>query len=153
MSAHRPDSVSGAPSRVIMGPQEMASDEGGSRVSSASPVRYCASHFHCCCRSVAQSCLTLCDPGLQPARLLCPWDSPRKNTRGGCHFLLHGNLPDPRIESTSPALAGRFFTAELPGKPQGVREVASISQSLNFKQPKNNVKGKQCQSLSKSPWL
>ena len=23
-----------------------------------------------------------------PARLLCPWDSPGKNTGGGCHFLL-----------------------------------------------------------------
>ena len=25
----------------------------------------------------------------QPARLLCPWDSPGKNTGVGCHFLLH----------------------------------------------------------------
>ena len=25
---------------------------------------------------------------LQPARLLCPWDFPGKNTRGGCNFLL-----------------------------------------------------------------
>ena len=24
----------------------------------------------------------------QPTRLLCPWDSPDKNTRVGCHFLL-----------------------------------------------------------------
>ena len=24
----------------------------------------------------------------QPARLPCPWDSPGKNTGGGCHFLL-----------------------------------------------------------------
>ena len=30
---------------------------------------------------VAQSCPTLCDPhGLQPARLLCPWDLPGKDT-------------------------------------------------------------------------
>ena len=28
-----------------------------------------------------------------------------------------GNLPDPGIESTSPALEGRFFTTEPPGKP------------------------------------
>ena len=28
--------------------------------------------------------------GLQPARLLCPWDSPGKSTRVGCHFLLQG---------------------------------------------------------------
>ena len=26
--------------------------------------------------------------GLQPTRLLCPWDSPAKNTGVGCHFLL-----------------------------------------------------------------
>ena len=26
-------------------------------------------------------------PGLQPARLLCPWDSPGKNTGVGFHFL------------------------------------------------------------------
>ena len=28
--------------------------------------------------------------GLQPARLLCPWDSPDQNTGVGCHFLLQG---------------------------------------------------------------
>ena len=33
-----------------------------------------------------------------PARLLCPWDSPGKNTGLGCHFLLQGNLPDTGIE-------------------------------------------------------
>ena len=37
-----------------------------------------------------QSCPTLCDPRRrQPARLLCPQDSPGKNTGVGCHFLLH----------------------------------------------------------------
>ena len=28
--------------------------------------------------------------GLQPTRLLCPWNSPGKNTGVGCHFLLQG---------------------------------------------------------------
>ena len=28
--------------------------------------------------------------GLQPARLLCPWDSPGQNTSMGCHALLQG---------------------------------------------------------------
>ena len=28
--------------------------------------------------------------GLQPTRLLYPWDSPGKNTRVGCYFLLQG---------------------------------------------------------------
>ena len=36
-----------------------------------------------------QLCLILCNPhGLQSARLLCPWDSPGKNTRVGWHALL-----------------------------------------------------------------
>ena len=29
----------------------------------------------------------------EPARLLCPWDCPGKNTRVGCHFLLQGIFP------------------------------------------------------------
>ena len=28
-----------------------------------------------------------------PFRLLCPWDSPGKNTAVGCHFLLQGIFP------------------------------------------------------------
>ena len=31
--------------------------------------------------------------GLWPARLLCPWDSPRKHTRVGCQALLQGIFP------------------------------------------------------------
>ena len=31
--------------------------------------------------------------GLQPIRLLCPWDSPGKNTGIGCHNLLQGIFP------------------------------------------------------------
>ena len=30
---------------------------------------------------------------LKPTRLLCPWDSPGKNTGVGCHFLLQGMSP------------------------------------------------------------
>ena len=32
-------------------------------------------------------------------------------------FPTPGDLPDPGIKPSSPALAGRFFTTELPGKP------------------------------------
>ena len=31
---------------------------------------------------------------LFPARLLCPWGSPGKNTGVGCHFLLQGSFPN-----------------------------------------------------------
>ena len=38
---------------------------------------------------VAQLCPTLRDPhGLQPTRLLCPWNFPGKSTGVGCHCLL-----------------------------------------------------------------
>jgi len=57
-----------------------------------------------------------------PAKLLCPWDFPGKNTGiaeycSGLPFPSPGDLPDPGIEPTSSALAGGFFTAESPGKP------------------------------------
>ena len=35
-----------------------------------------------------QSCPTLRPHRRKPTRLLCPWDSPGKNTGVGCHFLL-----------------------------------------------------------------
>ena len=35
-----------------------------------------------------QSCPTLRPHRRQPTRLLCPWDSPGKNTGVGCRFLL-----------------------------------------------------------------
>ena len=40
---------------------------------------------------VTQSCPTVLQPHrLLLTRLLCPWDSPGKNTGVGCHALLHG---------------------------------------------------------------
>ena len=52
--------------------------------------------------------------GLRPTRLLCPWDSPGKNTGGGCLAMLSSrDLPNPGIEHASlmsPALVGGFFT-------------------------------------------
>ena len=53
----------------------------------------CESQNHLAAAAAAakslQSCPTLCDPtDGSPLRLLCPWDSPGKNTGVGCHFLL-----------------------------------------------------------------
>ena len=45
-------------------------------------MKYCAVLSH----SVTSD--TLRPQGLQPARLLCPWDSPGKNTEVGCHAFL-----------------------------------------------------------------
>ena len=44
------------------------------------------------CYLFAKSCLTLCH-GLQPTRLLSPWDFPGRNTGVGCYFLLQGIVP------------------------------------------------------------
>ena len=65
-------------------------------------------------REVAQSCLTLCDP-VNPTRLLRPWDSPGKNTGVGCHSPSPGELTDPGIEPSSPALQADTLTFEPPG--------------------------------------
>ena len=53
--------------------------------------------------------------GLQPTRLLHPWDFPGKNTEVGCQKPPLGDLPDSGIEPEAPALAGGFFTSESPG--------------------------------------
>ena len=42
---------------------------------------------------------------------------PRQKYWSGLPFPSPGDLPDPGIEPASPALAGRFFTTEPPGKP------------------------------------
>ena len=60
-----------------------------------------------CMCSVAQLCLTLCNP-----MILCPWNFPGKNTRMGCHFLLQGIFPTQEsnpLSLVSPVLTGRGF--------------------------------------------
>ena len=51
--------------------------------------------------------------GLEPTRLLCPWDSPGKNTGAGCHAHLQGIFPTQGSNqhlAASPALQVDFFT-------------------------------------------
>ena len=51
--------------------------------------------------------------GLQPTRLLCPWDSPGKSTGVGCHCLLHTLYPVPLIlKKFSPKFAVKINMAE-----------------------------------------
>ena len=42
---------------------------------------------------------------------------PRQEYWSGLPFPLQGIFPDPGVEPMSPALTGRFFIAEPPGKP------------------------------------
>ena len=54
--------------------------------------------------------------GLQPARLLCPWDSPGKNTGVGCHFLLQcmKMKSEREVAQSSPTLRDQM-DCSLPG--------------------------------------
>ena len=45
---------------------------------------------------------------------------PRQEYWSGLPFPSPGDLSDPGIKSMSPALAGRFFTTEPPGKPHSI---------------------------------
>ena len=47
-------------------------------------------------------------------------DFPRQEYWSGLPCPPPGDLPDPGIQPASPALAGRFFTTEPPGKPSKI---------------------------------
>ena len=49
--------------------------------------------YPCVCVSLFSHVQLLQSHGLYPTRLPCPWHSPSKNTRVGCHFLLQGIFP------------------------------------------------------------
>ena len=68
--------------------------------------------------SVAQSCPTPLRPhGLEPSRLLCPWEFPRQEYWSGLPFSSPGDLPDPGIQPESPPLQVDSLPSKLPGKP------------------------------------
>ena len=73
--------------------------------------------------------------GLQPTRLLCPWDFTGQNTRVGCHFLLQGIFwtqrlnrgflwkpmepnRDPLCMDSSSSAHGQICLSSFPGKSQ-----------------------------------
>ena len=66
---------------------------------------------------VSQSCLTLCDPMDCDPKLLCPWNSPGKNTGVGSHSLSPGDLSDSGIKLGSLALQEDSLPSEPPGRP------------------------------------
>ena len=72
-----------------------------------------------CCLTVfleSESCLVVSD-SLRSHGLYSPWNSPRQNAGLGSRSLLQGNLPNPGIESRSPALQADSLPAKPPGKP------------------------------------
>ena len=83
---------------------------------------------------VAKSCMALCDPmDCKP-----PGSSVmgffKQEYWGGLPFPSPGDLPNPGIEPTSPALAGGFSTTEPPGKPSG-KYSSNLTKLTQFKPP------------------
>ena len=95
---------------------------GFSPVFSLNPVYSGFYYFHAHARSIMSDSLR--PRGLQPARLLCPRDSPGKNTGVGCHFLLQGIF---RTRGSNPGLL-RWEAGSLPLGRQG-----SLAASLTYK--------------------
>ena len=64
----------------------------------------------CLCVCVSHSVVSdsLRPHRLQLSRLLCPWNSPGKNTGVGCHSLLQG-IFRPRDQTQISCIVGRFF--------------------------------------------
>ena len=64
----------------------------------------------------------------------------RQGYWSGLPFTSPGDLPDPGVELMCPALAGRFFTTEPPGKPRaGLIKSQSTLESVQVL-PKDVVK-------------
>ena len=63
---------------------------------------FCVYETLCVCSVTSLMSDPLWPRGLWPARLLCPWDSPGKNTGLGCHALLHMIFLSQGIKPTSP---------------------------------------------------
>ena len=54
--------------------------------------------------------------GLQPTRLLCPWDFPGRSTGVGCHFLLQVIFPTQGSNLGLPHCRQTCLPSEPPGK-------------------------------------
>ena len=66
---------------------------------------------------VARSCRSFVTPWIVACQTFLSMRFPRHEYWSGLPFSSLGDLPNPGIKSTSPALAGGFFATEPPGKP------------------------------------
>ena len=84
-----------------------------------------------CACALAEPCLTLCDPVDRTPLGSSVHGIPREGDGSELLFPSPGVLPNPGIEPASPALAGKFFTTESPGKPFPLLVNDSIFHSVN----------------------
>ena len=89
------------------------------RTSSLDDLRPLIVKFYVNIYVFAPSCQILCDsPRPQPARLLCLWNFPGKNTGVGQPFPAAGDLPNPEIKFSSLHLL-HWQAGSLPRLPPG----------------------------------
>ena len=69
------------------------------------------------CFLVAMLCLTLATPWTVAHQAPLFMGFPKQEYWSGLPLPSPGDLPDPGIEPTYPALTGELFTTEPPGKP------------------------------------
>ena len=81
---------------------------------------------------VAQSCPTLQPRGLQPTRLLHPWDSPGKNTGVGCHSCIPGVYSSGFQQNPDGRLISLFYIAS--GRQQKGRLKSTINSKERYSQ-------------------
>ena len=80
----------------------------------------------------------------QPTRLLCPWDSPGKNTGVGCHFLLQCMKVKSKSEVTQscPTLSDPMDCSLLGSSVHGIfqaRVLEWVAIAFSDKKGRNNV--------------
>ena len=105
-----------------------------------------------------ESCPTLCNP-MQPARLLCPWDSLGKNTGVGCCTLFQGIFPTQGSKLHLLCLLN-WQVGSLPltatGKPQGRCEIMKKKKVFCFicltEEGKGEGRGGQEEKVSRNEW-
>ena len=86
----------------------------------------------------AQSCQTLHPHGLQPARLLCPWNSPSKNTGVNSCSILQGIFP---TQVSNPGLLHCrqiLYHLSHQGKPKNTGVSLSLLQKMFLTQGQNH---------------
>ena len=76
--------------------------------------------------------------GLQPARLLCPWDSPGKNTRVGCHALLQEIFPTQGSNQGLEHCRQILYHLNHQGSPR-ILEYVAYTFSRGFSRPRNQT--------------
>ena len=105
--------------------EDIISGEGSDLTTGVIPSRQqCVYDVH------IQSCPTLCDPWTVAHQAPLSVGFSRQEYWSGLPFPSQADLPDPGIEPASPALAGRFLTTALPGKPKA-RDVTTVTSIIS----------------------